>query len=642
MNDYRKFYDFLLKNRLITPIWKYILELIENEIKEDLNKDNYLIIFAIYFSLIGDGNICISLEKDILRNKWETKINATKVLLNSSNDFNEEEFNYYNNIVFDCINNYLELVNATNLPQIIGNNKVFEINDNWLYLKKYNVARKGIIQSIDRIFSKRRNIELLISYKEFLKDGFILSDGQERAVMEGLNKNLIITGGPGTGKTTSILFLLMNLLKNNDKEYIVNLVAPGGKASSRMKDSIVNGLDNIKPEYKELNKDIIEKINNLEESTIHRLLGINRETNGFLYNKNHMFPENSLFIIDEASMIDACLFNALLESIPDNAMVYIMGDKNQLPSVECGAVFGDLLNKPSLQENIIELDESIRFKKDTKIYELAYAINNGLSLPVKEEDWKDFDEFEIKENDNSKPIFYYNIDKEGHSSKEIIESICNKWGEAYFKELQEMASDIDPDNIEYLNELFKYTENSKILCAENKSPRGVQAINKFIKKTFIDYSKPTSISGYYPGMLMMINKNNKLLSLYNGDSGILVTFKNDPTIYFMIKRNKTIAKDIGKLDDKIFKLDNYIFYPLRLITHDEIDLAYAITIHKSQGSDYKNILVVLPNIKGYPLLNRQIVYTAITRTKGNTYILSKHDRLIESRDNVIIRDTNIN
>ena len=134
---------------------------------------------------------------------------------------------------------------------------------------------------------------------------------------------------------------------------------------------------------------------------------------------------------------------------------------------------------------------------------------------------------------------------------------------------------------------------------------------------------------------------DKLLDLSNGDSGILVTFKGDKTLYFMLKKDSELIKNEKKIKDKIFKLGGYLFYPFRLIARSEIDNAYAITIHKSQGSDYKNILVILPTKKGHPLLNRQIVYTAITRTKGNTYILSNYDRLVEAKDTILIRDTNI-
>lgn len=641
MNNYNEFYNFLLKNKLIDPVYGYVLDIIDDEIKGVNNKEHYLSIFAMYFCLINDGNICISLDKNILKEKWSNKLNSSKVLLLEKQNFDEEEFNNYYNVSLDIIDQYLSSITEENLQSIIGNNKLFEIDDNYLYVKKYNVARRGVIESIDRIFSNERNITATDDYRNFVMDDFKLSYGQEKAVLEGINKNLIITGGPGTGKTTSILFLLLNLLKNDKDNMIVYLIAPSGKASSRMKESIINGLNIIKDEYKQNNKEIIEKINNLEESTIHRLLGVDQETKGFLYNKKHMFSDNSLFVIDESSMIDVCLFNSLLQAIPTTAKIYIMGDKNQLPSVEVGAVFADLLKKESLQNNIIELDESIRFRKGTKIYELASRINNGLDLEIEESQWSKYDSFEIQPDDDTKPVFYYNINDSNAKDKDIIESVVYKWGKEYYSKLQLMASNIDHNDYEYLNNLFKYTEISKILCAENESIRGVKTINKFIKNNFIDKTRQTSIFGFYPGMLMMINKNNKILDLYNGDCGVLVTFKNDSTLYFMVKKASMIISKEGKENDKIFKLKDFTFYPLRLITQSEIDLSYAITIHKSQGSDYKNILVILPSAKGHPLLNRQIIYTAITRTKGNTYILSNQERLNEAKNSVIIRDTNI-
>ena len=106
------------------------------------------------------------------------------------------------------------------------------------------------------------------------------------------------------------------------------------------------------------------------------------------------------------------------------------------------------------------------------------------------------------------------------------------------------------------------------------------------------------------------------------------------------KSTALVSKDKKEVD-RIFKLGEFTFYPLRLISKDEIDLAYAISIHKSQGSGYKNILVILPSKKGHPLLNRQIIYTAITRTKGSTYLLSNMDRLNEGKDTILYRDTNI-
>lgn len=641
MVNSKTFYESLLNIKVIQPIWKHILNIIENQIVDNKDKEYYLVLFTIYFALIDEGNITMSLTPCVLKDKWNIRLSSAKVLLIENDTYNEEEFESIVTTSTYCIDNYLLDINESTLPTLIGENKMFEVDDAYLYVKKYNVARKGIINSINRLFDNTNAFISDFDYKEYVYENFRLSKGQEKAIVEGIGKNLIITGGPGTGKTTSILFLLINLLSNASKHYEIYLIAPSGKASSRMKESIINGLVHLKKEFVETHQNVIDKINNLEESTIHRLLAVDPETNGFYYNKNHQFNENSIFIIDESSMIDVCLFNNLLEAIPSGAKVYIMGDKNQLPSVECGAVFGELLRKESLKENIVELDESIRFKKGTKIYDLAYKINNGLDLAINESDWKDFEEFEIKPLDDSKPIYYYLNNKEGYKQEQIIASVVTKWGNEFFKDLQLKASNVDDNDLTYLNDLFNYSEVSKILCAENLGPRGVKQINKFVARKFIDTSIPTSMLGYYPGMLMMINKNNKQLDLYNGDCGLLVTFKNDKTIYFMVKKASLLVKNEGKIDDQIFKLGSYTFYPLRLISKDEIDMSYAITIHKSQGSDYKNILVILPDKKGHPLLNRQIIYTAITRTKGNTYILSNQNRLVESKDFVIVRDTNI-
>ena len=643
--DYKEYYNLLLENKMITPIWKYVLELIEEEIKDNENKDYYLVIFAIYFSLINDGNITISLNKDVLTKKWESKLNDIAILLEESGSYNEESFNKIKEISFNCINNYLQDINSNNLPSLINDNKFFEIEDNYLYVRKYGSARRGVIASMDRLFSTRSNITSTFKYQDAVASDFTLSDGQEKAVIEGINKSLVITGGPGTGKTTSILFLLIGLLLNDTDNMRIYLVAPSGKAAGRMKESIINGLNVLTDSFKQDHKDIISKIQNLDKSTIHSLLEIDYETNGFKYNKNRRFPENSIFVIDEASMIDVCLFNALLQAIPTSAKVYIMGDKNQLPSVECGAVFGDLLTKKSIQDNVVELDESKRFKKGTKIFNLAKAVNEGDTLPINDDDWKEYDSFEvlIKDDDRKEnPIYYYKNHKENVKDKDIVEHVVNKWGNEFFKSLQDKATDLDFNDVAHLKEVFEYSEISKILCAENEGPRGIKTINNYVKKHFIDKSKYHSTNGYYPGMIMMVNKNNKSLDLDNGDSGLLVTFKDDSTIYFMTKKSSNIAKNQGKEIDRIFKLGEFTFYPVRMITQEEIDMAYAITIHKSQGSDYPNILVILPTKKGHPLLNRQIVYTAITRTKGTTYILSNIDRLNESKDNLIVRDTNVN
>lgn len=647
MNNYNTFLNKLLEYKMIEPVSEYVLELIHDEINSNDNSNELMILLSIYFSLIADGNICMSLNKDVLLAKWNNKLDNTLVLLEEKDSFNIDEFNELKNVSINIINNYLNLINKEALPTIINDNnenkrkynKIFEIDNDWLYLIKYSNSRKSIQEAINRLFNKDRGIQTSFSYKDCVTPGFKLSNGQEKAIIEGQARNLIITGGPGTGKTTSILFLLLGLLSNNRNEKKeIYLVAPSGKASSRMKESIIGGLNLLSDEYKNNNEEIINIIKNLEEYTIHRLLSYDSETKAFKHNQNNQFKDASIFIIDEASMIDICLFDSLLSAIPDNAWVFMMGDKNQLPSVECGAVFGDLLKKKELEKNIIELDESIRFDKTTKIYELASAINNGKELPLCK--WEKYEEFKIQDITDDKPIYYY-YNEIAKEEKNNLTSIIKIWSNSFYKDLQTQASNLDVNDINMLDSLYNKMEAARILCAENESIRGVKAVNNLVVKEIINRGLKTSVDDFYTGELIMITKNNKMLDLYNGDCGILVSFKEDETLYLMVKKSSKILENDGKENDRIFKLQSYVFYPFRMISKDEMDLAYAITIHKSQGSDYKNILVILPKQKGHPLLNRQIVYTAITRTKGITYILSNKDRLEEARDTVIIRDTNI-
>ncbi len=644
--EYNKFNDALINNRLLTPIWKEVISLLNIELDDCKDKDDYLILFCILFSLMDDGNIAMSLNKDKLLAKWEEKLNGIKILLEDISLLDDEEFDYIASKSHDVILNSLHKLKDNDLSSVIGDNKFFIIEDDWIYLRKNNVARHLLLDSLERLF-KPSFVNPSFDYKKVTLDNFKLTDGQANVLKQGLNKNLVITGGPGTGKTTSILFLLLALLLNENKPYEeIYLVAPSGKAASRMKDSIKGGLNCLTDDFKNEHTDIVERIANLNRYTIHRLLETDYQTHAFKHNASFKLKENSIYIIDEASMIDICLFASLLISIPEGSRVFIMGDKNQLPSVDAGAVFGELINKKSLLDNgnICRLGEAVRFVPGSPIYILANAINNE-DEPLPLLDWKD-EILTIQDNKNNikNPVYYFSnpILNSNYKEKEIIQKAVYNFASSYFKELQNRASDISPDDENKLKTLFNISvKNACILCAENEGNRGTKSINAYVKSIFINKDKPTSKQGFYPGELIIINKNNKLLDLANGDSGILVTFKDDNNLYLMIEKDSLLIKTDKKVDGKIFKLGGYMFYPLFLISSSDFSNAYAITIHKSQGSDYRNILVILPTKKGHPLLNRQIVYTAITRTKGDTYILSNQDRLLDAKNTIIKRDTNI-
>ena len=644
--EHKEFYLALENLNIITPIWNHEIEFISSEF-DSANKEEILSLFLIYFSLINDGNLFMSLDKETLKKKWNKKLEETRIRLKEKPDFDESSVDALKSTSNDLIENHLSDINPSNINAILGSNKIFIIEDNKLYLRIYYNSRLGIINSVKRLFKDYKESTEEVKFDNCTIN---LSAGQRAVVQKGKNNNVIVTGGPGTGKTTSILFLLTNLLEDDINREIY-ITAPSGKAASRMKESInKNVAGNLKEEYRNTHKEIIDKICNLEGKTIHTLLGY--KGSEFKYNKNNQFQPNSIFIIDEASMIDVVIFDALLAAIPDGARVFILGDKDQLPSVGCGAIFGDLLE--SLEKFKVEIKESQRFKGGSPIDVLAKQINSGVA--PKDITWQSYDKFEIMPNDKDKDgnkdykIAYY-LDNE-KDDKVIISKIINIWTEQYYKKLKDECFDfvslgegniLEGEDYKILDKVFDNVEISKILCAENESLRGVKRINKLIDKLCYDGSDPASEakSGFHAGEILMINQNDYALDLYNGDMGIVVKFEGDDEYYFMVKKTYKNPLSDGKRTNKIFKIKDYLFYPIHLISHDEIDLAFAITIHKSQGSDYNNILVILPKEKGHPLLNRQIVYTAITRTKWNTYILSNQERLKESAKTLLTRDSNI-
>lgn len=653
------FYNLLKENRLINPIWNHILSLIDKELDIE-DKDEYLSLFLIYFSLIDSGNACISLDEKILSNKWNKHLEGAYKQFKDNVNFNKESYDDLVKLSKKIINdNILKTVESLNIvSKNINDKTIFIIEDDYLYLRKYYQARIGIKDSIDRIFKNKSNNKDEINFNNYLDQKHQLSLGQAEVIKKGLNNNLVVTGGPGTGKTTSVLYVLLNILYN-DSNYDIKLCAQAGKAAGRMKESLKNGIDVLIKNKDFSNEpilqnamDIIKGIvanNKVEEFTIHRLLSIDMKTKRFKYNKTNQFSKETIFVIDEASMIDLCLFNNLLASIPTGARVFILGDKNQLPSVDVGSVFSDLLEMIGTN-NKVEIKDNQRFKSDSEINIFAECVKNQNKLPLTDSNFNDYNSFKIEEvNKDKYPIFYYKNEGSNKEQEKCISSIVNIWTNKYFENVVSESNNLDKDNIteKDLNKLFlNYTFISKIICAENDGVRGVNTINKIIKRIIykddvIRKIKNTSISNNYVGQLMMVNKNNRSLDLFNGDMGMLVTFKNDKTLYFMINKNTNLDLNDDRLTDKIFKIGNFIFYPFRLLSSSEIDLAYAITVHKSQGSDYQNILVILPTEVGHPLLNNQILYTAVTRTKGNTYILSNLSCLEEAINNKMERDTNI-
>lgn len=695
MMDFSKidsFIDALKEMRSIAELDRHLLHLLL-EMKPSVSETTQKFL-CLCFSLWDDGNTRVPLDAKLFKERWLKKWDALKILKKSqeeSFDFAELEKSFN-----EIIESGIADLSSNGFSEIIGDNApllkaegVTKVDGKpyhclFLYMAKHFKAKGEIQDAMARIFGKK--IPGPPAIKQI--SNMNLNDDQKNAVRRGQNENLIITGGPGTGKTTVVLYILWNVLENIVKdvkteglnseeiskeqakalsEYTIYLAAPSGKAADRMSESLKKGLnDDVNEDLKE--SLIYAKLKDLEGQTIHRLLKYSRSDNGFSYNAKNQFPEKSIFVIDEASMVDVNLFSSLLQAIPsqggDKQLVtrlFILGDPYQLPSVDAGAVLGNILDSASKANYTAELKISMRFPPESKIGQLASAIkvcadDQKMTAPDKTFVLHPvFSKNETKDGSaetSTDAVYYYSLpqkskDKSGEKldkaptkkeEQEYVSKFLENWiGD--FKDLPKLVAGIDPEALEnpsdelkkLCNDIWNKTLEKRILAAERRGAIGVEQINETIGNLIKGQKeKPKSNSRYFEGQLLILTQNQAMYRLYNGDTGI-VLFK-DSVPYIMLKKpnGKTGAEQ-----------RDFVAYPLSLLPADAVESAFAITIHKSQGSEYDHVTMFLPKEEGHPLLNNQILYTGITRAKKTVTIIATDKTFKAACETVIERDTGI-
>ncbi|PKK98254.1 MAG: ATP-dependent RecD-like DNA helicase [Tenericutes bacterium HGW-Tenericutes-2] len=385
---------------------------------------------------------------------------------------------------------------------------------------------------------------------------------QKEAILKALSSPIsIITGGPGTGKTTIIDGLLEVYRIYNKLNYKnpliyekIALMAPTGRAAKRMKELL-----------------------DMDAKTIHRHLGYSYD-GLFTYDENHLMPQD-LIIIDEASMIDLFLAKKLFSAIKPGAQVIIVGDVDQLPSVGPGQVLADLIDSKVI--TTVRLKEIHRQAKDSKIISLARAVND-----------QDLSSEDLN-SDQDVYLYRANADK----IKEVI-----------IKQVQGA-----------LNEGYSMIDDIQILAPMYKGDLGIDNFNKILQEEF---NKNRSVSikygdkTYYVGdkVIQLVNDPERLIM--NGDIGIVKDIKvNSQDEQYMV-----VTFD-----------DNDVMYDKSDL--DELNLAYAISIHKSQGSEYK--IVMIPMVRSYMhMLKKELIYTAITRAKRFLILLGDMNLLVYAANHI--------
>ena len=441
---------------------------------------------------------------------------------------------------------------------------------------------------------------------------------QTAAVISGaLNNFTIITGGPGTGKTTTVAKLLAVLFSMNPTLKVA-LAAPTGKAAARMAESLKSA---------SATEWAPELFARLHPSTIHRLLKNIPGTTGFRYNAANPLHYD-VVIIDESSMIDVALFAKLLDAIRAGTRLIMLGDKDQLASVEAGSLFGDLCQLPEsnnrfsadrvslinsfvargekqfssaaelfwgtlLSQHVIELKHSHRFSDDQGIGLLSKAVINN--------DVKKLQRFLDGPPDKQVKIDF-------DESPSVFDDFILGYQE-YIRE-KDIAT-----ALRKLNKL-------RVLCAVREGDHGLYELNRRIEEFLRRKGLLKQSGDFYEHRPVMVTRNNYRLGLYNGDTGIL-RLDEDGVLRAWFENAEGALVPV---------LPAYL---------TQVETVFAMTIHKSQGSEFESVMVVLPALHGRRLLTRELLYTAITRAKKQVIIRGTREIILETTAQQVNRGSGI-
>ncbi|MCE9687435.1 exodeoxyribonuclease V subunit alpha [Shewanella sp. AS16] len=479
-------------------------------------------------------------------------------------------------------------------------------------------------------------------------------DWQKIATATALTKQLaVITGGPGTGKTTTVTKLLF--LLQLEQELNIRLVAPTGKAAARLSESIkaskarlASELERdgaILPEYRTALQRIPERA-----ATLHRLLGVIPDSHRFRHHKDNPL-RLELLIVDEASMVDLPMMHKLLQALPDEARLILLGDQDQLASVEAGAVLADICAglrlsqrqdkagpqwrmrysqaqaerlsslcaadltafvdpEPRLGDSLCMLLHSHRFRGDAGIGVLATAVNNadkGAIMRAWQHGYRELHWFNHEFGAAGNPA--QNAQAANKGLQLLLEQAVAGYGQylglihgrdagqADNLDGQDPDAAINRDTGTIIETFNRY----RLLCAMRAGDYGVEGINRSVTQALTQAKLIQPQQEFYLGRPIIIQSNDYNLGLFNGDIG-LVLRDND--------RPERLMAHFVKADGSILKV-----LPARLPSHDT---CFAMTVHKSQGSEFEQVALVLPpspSPSQWQLLTKELVYTAVTRAK---------------------------
>ncbi|MBQ6471564.1 MAG: exodeoxyribonuclease V subunit alpha [Victivallales bacterium] len=488
-----------------------------------------------------------------------------------------------------------------------------------VYLQKYRVAEHRVRAFVRQALAKPSpdgmpsKDEIHNGCGYFARHSFD-EDRQQQAVKMALSNHFsIVTGGPGTGKTTVLSVILRHELTRNSS-LKVSLCAPTGKAAARMTEAIAAEITS--GNLTGLDESTRQRLASLKASTIHSLVGLyDEDTNLPKFNDQNQLSAD-LVVVDECSMCSLMLLSQLIGALKPEARLLLLGDKDQLASVESGVVFGDLCRwaEASHPLNITYLTESHRFNSASALGRFVLAtVGRGDNPPDYVSLYTPNDEFWAQELD---PRL-----KESELVG-ILAGLFAKMG--LDRKAWRMRVRGEAELQRMVRIAYNRTEQVKVLCALRQGMLGVVNMNKVIASLL-------NMRPQEDGTPVLVLRNDPVTGLHNGDTGVWfrgkIWFPEPPKTDIDAALPPNDNPDAGEYWNRHFTAFSEALLP-------EHETAFAMTIHKSQGSGYQNVIVTLP-FQDNPILTRELVYTAMTRTREKCFLLATRELL----ENAVKRPT---
>lgn len=460
------------------------------------------------------------------------------------------------------------------------------IERNHLYLQRYWAYESTMAETIKqqaRLATDRPDLEQRLD--RYFPATSSETDWQREAAKTACQRPFsIITGGPGTGKTTTVCKILALLQELSEKPLLTALAAPTGKAAMRLQEAIGNSIAAL--DCPDFVKEHIPR----SAITLHRLLGANPLSPYFKHdNSNPLIFD--LLVVDEASMVDLALMSKLIGALKPSARLILLGDKDQLSSVESGAVLADLI--AGLPGNTIELKRSYRF--DSGIKQFSDAVNRQ----DHEAAW------EILANDDE-TVSLLELNR-------LIPCIAERRN--HYVHLVNTNADF--------TEIYLAFSEFQVLCSNRHGFNGALAVSSAVEHVLFGHSPQYGVSAWYPGRPVMVTQNNPALHLYNGDIGICLPDA---------EQNGNLMVFFQRPDGGVKK-----FLPARM---PACETAFAMTVHKSQGSEFEEALIVLPETAN-PVLSKELLYTAISRARKQIKLVADKAVFTASVNKKVERNTGL-